>query len=327
MTIKANMKTSRGGGKLYKLEAPGDEISVPGVGKFEYVCNKVGTGAVAGIPGGSETTGGSYVCGNKEITVSQGTFNGKYGIDITVIKKGKSPTEYAEMFGDKLRSGKERFHEVMAKHKPHLKSGSGEIRRVTTERDSVYTYLPDGKTMRYKEVADKYSAPQDVIVFVPDYEWVKNNAPEKGSPQRFCDKYGCDEAQYQNLLLSYIHDDDKACYVVNKNNKELLSNREVAETEGEVYLLFVDRSELRPKKSFHIPVAKKPVIGFSAYDMRNFTQSGTSLVERHLGRKVTRIEYTSNYDNLKAQFAKITKPGVKKLKGKTRPKSAPFSGV
>ena len=188
-----------------------------------------------------------------------------------------------------------------------MKSGSGEIRGVTTERGSVYTYLPDGKTIRYKEVADKHSAPQDILVFVPDYEWVKKNAPEKDSPARICNKYGCDEAQYQNLLLSYIHDDDKSCYVVNKDNKELFSNREVAETEGPVYLLFVDRSELRPKKSFHIPVAKKPVIGFSAYDMRRFTESGTSFAQRHLGHKVTQIEYTSNYGKLKAQFAKINR--------------------
>ena len=319
MTIKANMKTSGGRGKLYKLEAPGDEISVPGIGKFEYVCNKVGTGAVAGIPSGSETTGGNYVCGNKEITVSQGAFNGNYGIDITVIEKGKSPKEYVEMFGDKLRSGKERFHEAVAKHKPHLKSGSGEIDSVVTARGSVYKYLPDGRTQRYKKVTGELNDPQDILVFVPDYEWVKKNAPERGDPSRFNAIYGDNKTEYDQKQLEYRHFDGRTIDIIDKNGKIMKSNKEIAATKGNVFVAFIDKRGGRKKVDYMIPVFRKPVIGFNTYDTRIFTENGELMKEYHIGNKVTQIKYTSNYGKLKSQFARI-KPGVKKLKGKLRQK-------
>ena len=52
------------------------------------------------------------------------------------------------------------------------------IDHIVTEHGSVYQYLPDGRTQRQNKVKDKTYEPQDILVFVPPYEWVAENAPD-----------------------------------------------------------------------------------------------------------------------------------------------------
>lgn len=44
-----------------------------------------------------------------------------------------------------------------------------QIDYVETEKGSVYTYLPDGRTQRFKKAANETYSPQDAIVFIPDW--------------------------------------------------------------------------------------------------------------------------------------------------------------
>lgn len=45
---------------------------------------------------------------------------------------------------------------------------------IITEKGSVYRYLPDGRTQRYKAITNVLNEPMDVMVFVPPWELIKD---------------------------------------------------------------------------------------------------------------------------------------------------------
>jgi len=51
------------------------------------------------------------------------------------------------------------------------------VDRVVTANGSVYKYLPDGRIQRFKKAEGKLYEPQAMLVFVPDFKWVQENAP------------------------------------------------------------------------------------------------------------------------------------------------------
>ena len=88
---------------------------------------------------------------------------------------------------------------------------------IVTEMGSQYKYLDDGRTQRFKAVENDFKRPQDVLVFVPNYEWIKANAPEDYVRETF----GTTSHEYNQTLLSYVLSRGKRCYVVDAEGKSL----------------------------------------------------------------------------------------------------------
>ena len=48
---------------------------------------------------------------------------------------------------------------------------------VETLNGSIYRYLPDGHTQRFKKTANRMCEPQDVLVYIPSFEALEQKAP------------------------------------------------------------------------------------------------------------------------------------------------------
>jgi hypothetical protein len=160
------------------------------------------------------------------------------------------------------------------------KSEKPAIDRAITEKGSEYKFLPDGRTQRFKKIEGKQYEPQDALVFVPDFEWVKKNAPEK-----ILKLLGENKAQYEQTLLSYVQGKGKKIYIIDKTGKKLEKNKDILAAEGQVFLTFGDKD----KVDFSIPVAKEPKIGFYTFDTRKYKEGDEYKRERHLGNRIIEI--------------------------------------
>ncbi|MCK5413505.1 MAG: hypothetical protein KAI57_03990 [Candidatus Pacebacteria bacterium] len=165
------------------------------------------------------------------------------------------------------------------------------IDQVRTEKGSVYTYLEDGTTQRYKEVTGETDEPQDAIVYIPDFEWIKKSASKEMLTEIGGNtEYG--EFEFERNLLSYIHDKGKRVVIKGKDEKLLRNNKEISDYKDQIYLGFADNGKIK----FHIPVSRKPRIGFNTFDTRTFKKDGVDWHEKHIGNKVTGIK-TKEPDN------------------------------
>jgi hypothetical protein len=157
-----------------------------------------------------------------------------------------------------------------------------DVASVETAKGSVYRYLPDGTTQRFKKVEGREHDPQAALVYVPDYAWVKKNAP----PDLLA-RLGENEAQYTQTLLDYVHAKGLGVRILDKSGKSLESNKEIEEVGGLAYLAFFRNG----KVDFYIPVSHKPKIGYSTFDTRKYYDQENEqwMRERHLGNKVVKI--------------------------------------
>ncbi|MBD3300361.1 MAG: hypothetical protein GF347_03340 [Candidatus Moranbacteria bacterium] len=158
-----------------------------------------------------------------------------------------------------------------------------EYRSVETEKGSVYTYLADGRTQRFKKVEGKKYEPQDALVFIPNYDRLKQIAPPEIN---FEGTFGENEVQYNQILLHGIRDKGQKNYIVDQKGRKLETNHAIANTKGPIFLTFGDSQ----KVDFHIPITNKPRMGFYTYDTRKYQEKGETLREKHMGNKVVKIE-------------------------------------
>lgn len=175
----------------------------------------------------------------------------------------------------------EGLHQTIKTERPAIEKVEPMIDYVVTAKGSRYRYLPDGRTQRFKTTEDKDYEPQDALVFVPDYAWVQHNAPKAS-----LGTFGENETQYFQLLLGYVQGQGKKTYIVDAAGKKLETNAEIAVCPGQVFLTFGDEARVE----FMIPVARKPKLGFMAYDTRKYLEQGQLKRERHLGNNVVEIK-------------------------------------
>lgn len=154
-----------------------------------------------------------------------------------------------------------------------------------TARGSVYQYLPDGTTQRYKEVEGKKYDPQSALVYVPNYSWFKKHAP-----LHVLKRLGDNEAIYIERLLEYVQNprkEGKKVYIVNQAGKKIETNEEIQQTQGPVYIAFLSGDVVE----FTIPVSHVPKMGFMTFDTRTYIDEKTKerMRERHLGNPVVKI--------------------------------------
>lgn len=156
----------------------------------------------------------------------------------------------------------------------------------TTNMGSVYKYLPDGRTQRFKTATGELSQPQDTIVFIPPFGMIKDWAI-KIYPEIF--KGIENEAQYEALLVHYVHGGNKTIRVTDQTGKELANNAEAAKAE-KLLIALVDKDN--PKQSFYLPVSIEPKVGYNTYDTTKYKdKNGKTIRNKHLGNKVISIKY------------------------------------
>jgi hypothetical protein len=157
-----------------------------------------------------------------------------------------------------------------------------DIAGVETAKGSVYKYLEDGTTQRFKKVENKKCEPQSELVYVPDFNYIKSHV----TPEELV-KLGKSKEEYVLHLLEYVQGDNRNCYIVNGNGRKIETNQGILDEKGDVYLAFGDEN----KTHFIISVSLIPKIDFYTYDSRKFRdeEKGTMIRERHLGNQVVKI--------------------------------------
>jgi len=155
-----------------------------------------------------------------------------------------------------------------------------EIESVTTSKYSIYRYLSDNRTQRYKTAENNLKTPMDLLVYIPDYAWVKENAPEVIN-------LGENPIQYEQILLSYIRGKSQKVYVTDNRGKILNTNQEIDGIEDQIFLTLGNKDQV----DIAIPVSKKPRLGFYTFDSRLYEENGEWYRERHMGNRVIQIKY------------------------------------
>jgi hypothetical protein len=116
---------------------------------------------------------------------SKDKINAKYDAELAALEGNKSTTndEYKLDYlinKTPIKAGVEELFES----NPELANSVYEAlgfkseKTIETAKGSTYRYLPSGKTQRFKKVEGKEYEPQDILTFVPNYEWIKSNNPQ-----------------------------------------------------------------------------------------------------------------------------------------------------
>lgn len=141
------------------------------------------------------------------------------------------------------------------------------IESFVTSKGSIYKYLPDGRTQRYKTVEGKEHDPQDLTSFV------KFSDPDQ--EQRF---------------LSGIQESDKSntkVYLIDKTGRIYDTNEEAKGKDVKLALV-------NPKTGEVIETAKTsmdPQKGYQVFDQRRFKEGEHKFREKHIGNEITEINY------------------------------------
>ncbi len=161
------------------------------------------------------------------------------------------------------------------------------VDRVITAKGSEYHYLPNGQTQRFKKVEGKWYEPQDLLVYVPDFEWV-----QKSCPAEWKNRFGENKIQYEQMLLEYVHNPgngNKKAVIVDDKGNRIETNREAyaASTKGKVLFAMLENE----KAVLYVPVSVTPKLGLSTFDCRTYQKNGQWMRSKHLGNKVVEIIY------------------------------------
>lgn len=161
-----------------------------------------------------------------------------------------------------------------------IKLKFGDISHIETAKGSIYKYLADQRTQRFKTAENRLYDAEDALVFIPTYEWVQRNAPP-----HIRDSFGKSERYYVNLILEYAQLHNRRI-IIHSNGKRLYTNKEISETKDQIFLAFLVGERL----DFQIPVSKVPRLGWKTFDTTKFQDDGGEWkTSCHVGNAVTKI--------------------------------------
>lgn len=160
----------------------------------------------------------------------------------------------------------------------------GEVDFIETAKGSKYKYLPDGRTQRFKKTEGKNYEPQDILLFIPDWETIQKIAPKDLIKRGI---FGENDVQYDQELLNYLH--KGRISIVNKEGDVLKTKRKINDEKGTIFLAFQEKG--KDIADFVIPVSRMPQLGYYAFDRRNYKKDDEDMTERHIGHQVIKIGY------------------------------------
>lgn len=164
---------------------------------------------------------------------------------------------------------------------------SNEKRKVSsfeTEKGSTYQYLENGKIVRHKKVTGE-DFEMDIAVFIPSWEWLKQNAPEK-----FIAMFDDNRLEFEEFILGYVQGkhEGKKVLIVDANGKKI-DTTDLLDKSEKVFLYFGDEVTT----DLMVPLSKKAVLNFLVFDTRKFKDGEEWKRQSHIGNKVVKINYQS----------------------------------
>lgn len=181
-----------------------------------------------------------------------------------------------------------------------------DIEGVLTEDNTVYKYLPNGKTKRIEE--ENTSEEQELLIYIPDFETIKKNK----AANELSDPMYKDEAAYEKALSDYAQVEGDRIYPVDQNNKRINTNEEAQKTQNanqRMYLIMMDTDGKRKK----VQVFLVPKEGYYAFDQRRYKdEEGKDATEKHFGGKVIEVlkngaEVEPNKEAMEKKYPKAFK--------------------
>ncbi len=159
-----------------------------------------------------------------------------------------------------------------------------------TDHGSRYYLLPDGRTRRYKAKTQEWYEPQDIIVFVPNYDTLHASKPSTMSEDAFQQLFGENDVQLAQNLLAIVQDHGVngrqwRISVTTVDGREIKQNAEKKSSQR----LFLKFELAAQKQLFFIPVSSEPKIGYSPFDKRWFEKDDQHLSEQHLGNAIDKL--------------------------------------
>ena len=157
---------------------------------------------------------------------------------------------------------------------------------ILTAKGSTYTYLPDGRTQRFKQATQEMNEPQDLLVFIPPWDLIAEKARKM-----YPDLLGGIENDliFQDVLLEFAQLEGKTIRIIDEDGKELTTNEAVQKTK-QAYMACVDK--VTPEEGFTIPVGKRPVVGWNTLDTRRYkSPDGSGRRERHIGNSIVAVNF------------------------------------
>ncbi len=159
-------------------------------------------------------------------------------------------------------------------------------KRIETSKGSVYSYLPDGRTQRFKKASSEQLEPQDVLVFVPPWKYIAEKTlatyPDTMSGIE-------NETIFIETLLEYAQRGEKTIRLIDEAGREVLDNKGAQEAQ-QIFMALIDKKD--ESKPIYIPVGKRPALGWLTFDTRKYTEpDGSTMREKHLGNTVVKIEF------------------------------------
>lgn len=130
----------------------------------------------------------------------------------------------------------------------------------------------------------------DLLVFIPDYDWIANHVPNN-----LKDKIGENRTQFKQILLSYVQgkrNQNLRSRIISKNYDNISSKFEAIKelkNNNRLYLALINKD--KNTIDLDLPITLEPRIGFMAYDCKKEICNGYDLNHRHLGNKVVKINY------------------------------------
>jgi hypothetical protein len=158
---------------------------------------------------------------------------------------------------------------------PEMAETSRRVKSFKTSKGSIYTYGPDGRTMRFKTAASARGeqaqyTPQDITVFV----------------------HLNPEAEQRYLDALHAHTDDpakkKKVYVVEPlpdGSPRIVRHISDAIDPNNLYLAALQNGQVVGSTKASI----EPEIGAHVFDTRHYEENGQWFTERHLGHPVVEI--------------------------------------
>jgi len=159
-------------------------------------------------------------------------------------------------------------------------------KQIVTEQGSIYRWLPNGTTQRFRVAINTLLEPQDAIVFIPPYQLLKISYSNQNAFERI---FWENELKFEQLILKYAQTKWHIIHIVSCTGKRLETNQEIS-WEKNIYLAFWKKWDT--SYHFHFPVSKEAKIWYYTFDTRTYTD-GTweQMTERHIWNKVREIIY------------------------------------
>lgn len=165
-----------------------------------------------------------------------------------------------------------------------------DVETFETSRGSVYTFLDDGRVSRFKTKTNEQMEPQDIIVFVPDFDFLKDMMKPE-----ILSKLGASDEEVSETILQYVHSPlkDRHVYIIDENGK-FVKNQEDLYKAKKAFIALLHEQDGKVSTYAGLPVSRRPRIGFSTFDMSFYkNDKGEERIRRHLGNSVTKIKLKS----------------------------------